>query len=175
MTGLWVIAHECGHGGFSDSTVVNDVVGWVVHSGLLVPYFSWKISHRRHHSATNNLSRDEVFVPTEAPGTRAAAHMDVKEEESTLLHTKRAIIRMYDNTSNTTQHLARALSLIQSILHSGCSSNRANIVIMLTLGWPLYLLMNATGRPYPRGTFPNHFLPQSPIFSDKERPFIMLR
>jgi fatty acid desaturase len=94
MTGLWVIAHECGHGGFSDSTLVNDVVGWVVHSSLLVPYFSWKISHRRHHAATNNLSRDEVFVPTLQPDAR---NMDtLEEEESTLLHTKRALGRLYD-------------------------------------------------------------------------------
>jgi len=63
MTGLWVIGHECGHGGFSDSEIVNDIVGLIVHSYLLVPYFSWKTSHRRHHSNTNNLGRDEVFVP----------------------------------------------------------------------------------------------------------------
>jgi len=63
MTGLWVIGHECGHGGFSESPLVNDTVGLAVHSALLVPYFSWKISHRRHHSNTNNMDRDEVFVP----------------------------------------------------------------------------------------------------------------
>jgi len=63
MTGLWVIAHECGHGGFSDSELVNDLFGWIVHCYLLVPFFSWKISHRRHHSNTGNVDRDEVFVP----------------------------------------------------------------------------------------------------------------
>ena len=42
LTGVWVLAHECGHGGFSDSTLLNDFVGWVLHSLLLVPYFSWK-------------------------------------------------------------------------------------------------------------------------------------
>jgi omega-6 fatty acid desaturase (delta-12 desaturase) len=35
FTGLWVIGHECGHGGFTDSRVVNDTVGFVVHSALL--------------------------------------------------------------------------------------------------------------------------------------------
>ncbi|CAI5472588.1 unnamed protein product [Closterium sp. Yama58-4] len=35
----------------------------VVHSWLLVPYFSWKYSHRRHHSNTGSLENDEVFVP----------------------------------------------------------------------------------------------------------------
>ena len=37
-TGLWVIAHECGHRAFSDSNTVNDAVGLVLHSALLVPY-----------------------------------------------------------------------------------------------------------------------------------------
>ncbi|KND89987.1 Delta(12) fatty acid desaturase [Tolypocladium ophioglossoides CBS 100239] len=62
-TGLWVIAHECGHGAFSASRTVNDVTGWVLHSALLVPYFSWQISHRKHHKATGNMERDMVFVP----------------------------------------------------------------------------------------------------------------
>lgn len=31
-TGLWVIAHECGHQAFSESKLVNNTVGWVLHS-----------------------------------------------------------------------------------------------------------------------------------------------
>lgn len=62
-TGVWVLAHECGHQAFSPSKVLNDTVGWVLHSALLVPYFSWKISHGKHHKATANMERDMVFVP----------------------------------------------------------------------------------------------------------------
>lgn len=62
-TGLWVLAHECGHQSFSDSKIFNDTVGWIVHSALLVPYFSWKISHGKHHKATGHIDRDMVFVP----------------------------------------------------------------------------------------------------------------
>lgn len=62
-TGLWVLAHECGHQAFSPSKVLNDTVGWLCHSFLLVPYFSWKISHGKHHKATGNVARDMVFVP----------------------------------------------------------------------------------------------------------------
>merc|ERR1711990_130012 len=36
LTGWWVLAHECGHGGFSASQFVNDCVGLVLHSVLLV-------------------------------------------------------------------------------------------------------------------------------------------
>lgn len=62
-TGVWVLAHECGHQAFSPSKTLNDTVGWVLHSALLVPYFSWKISHGKHHKATANMERDMVFVP----------------------------------------------------------------------------------------------------------------
>ena len=62
-TGLWVLAHECGHQSFSPSKKLNDTVGWLCHSALLVPYFSWKISHGKHHKATGHLERDMVFVP----------------------------------------------------------------------------------------------------------------
>ncbi|VVT46385.1 uncharacterized protein SAPINGB_P001187 [Magnusiomyces paraingens] len=62
-TGCWVLAHECGHGAFSDSKTVNDIVGWFLHSALLVPYHSWRISHSKHHKSTGNLQRDTVFVP----------------------------------------------------------------------------------------------------------------
>ena len=62
-TGIWVLAHECGHGGFSDHRWLNDLVGWVCHSALLVPYFSWKMTHGKHHKATANMERDMVFVP----------------------------------------------------------------------------------------------------------------
>ncbi|CAJ2500817.1 Uu.00g036700.m01.CDS01 [Anthostomella pinea] len=62
-TGAWVLAHECGHQSFSTSKVLNDTVGWILHSALLVPYFSWKISHGKHHKATGHMERDMVFVP----------------------------------------------------------------------------------------------------------------
>lgn len=62
-TGLWVLAHECGHGAFSPSRTLNNFVGWVLHSALLVPYFSWQISHSKHHKATGNMERDMVFLP----------------------------------------------------------------------------------------------------------------
>lgn len=62
-TGQWVMAHECGHQAFSKYGWVNDTVGWVLHSYLMVPYFSWKFSHGKHHKATGHLTRDMVFVP----------------------------------------------------------------------------------------------------------------
>nr|AGN95846.1 fatty acid delta12-hydroxylase FAH12-2 [Hiptage benghalensis]QCI62758.1 fatty acid hydroxylase FAH12-2 [Hiptage benghalensis] len=63
LTGIWVLGHECGHHAFSDYQLVDDIVGLIIHTALLVPYFSWKISHRRHHSNTGSLEREEVFAP----------------------------------------------------------------------------------------------------------------
>ena len=52
---------------------MNDAVGLVFHSALLVPYFSWKFSHARHHAGTGSLERDEVFVPPTAAQFRDRA------------------------------------------------------------------------------------------------------
>ncbi|POM65500.1 Fatty acid desaturase [Phytophthora palmivora] len=63
LTGVWVVAHECGHQAYCSSEVVNNMIGLVLHSALLVPYHSWRISHRKHHSNTGSCENDEVFVP----------------------------------------------------------------------------------------------------------------
>ncbi|KAF4622605.1 hypothetical protein D9613_009008 [Agrocybe pediades] len=63
LTGVWVIGHECGHGAFSDHKIVNDVIGFITHTFLWTPYFSWRISHHRHHSNHASMERDEVYVP----------------------------------------------------------------------------------------------------------------
>ncbi|KAK3990141.1 putative delta(12) fatty acid desaturase [Cladorrhinum sp. PSN332] len=63
LTGVWILAHECGHGAFSLHTKFNNVMGWILHSALMVPYFSWKYSHHRHHRFTGNMEKDMAFVP----------------------------------------------------------------------------------------------------------------
>ena len=62
-TALWVLAHDCGHHAFSPNKWLNDIVGWAIHSSLLLPYHAWRESHRRHHAKTGHLEDDEVFVP----------------------------------------------------------------------------------------------------------------
>ncbi|KAE8710614.1 Omega-6 fatty acid desaturase, endoplasmic reticulum [Hibiscus syriacus] len=126
LTGVWVIAHECGHHAFSDYQWVDDTVGLILHSALLVPFFSWKISHRLHHSNTGSIERDEVFVPKPKSKTPS--------------------VSKYLNNPP-----GRVLSL----------------AITLTLGWPLYLAFNVSGRPYDR--FACHYDPYGPIYSPRER------
>ncbi|KAF7378469.1 tRNA-dihydrouridine(47) synthase [NAD(P)(+)] [Mycena sanguinolenta] len=63
FTGIWVIGHECGHGAFSPHRKINDIIGFIAHSFLWTPYFSWKISHHRHHINHASMERDECYVP----------------------------------------------------------------------------------------------------------------
>jgi omega-6 fatty acid desaturase (delta-12 desaturase) len=41
-------------------------MGLFLHSFVMVPYHSWRISHSKHHAATGHATRDEVFVPRTA-------------------------------------------------------------------------------------------------------------
>jgi len=47
-----------------------------------------------------------------------------------------------------------------------------NVFVTLTLGWPLYLMFNISGRKYDRHAC--HFDPYSPIYSNRERAQIYL-
>ena len=122
-TGLWVMAHECGHQAFSNYRSVNDAVGLVLHSFLLVPYHSWRISHGNHHKNTNHLTKDTVFVPEKSDTLREA----IKE------------------------------SPIVSLFW---------MIVTFTIGWPGYLMWNATGQTYDKPA--NHFNPSSPLFRHDE-------
>ncbi|MCT0198873.1 fatty acid desaturase [Synechococcus sp. CS-1325] len=62
--GCWVLAHECGHNAFHPNRTIEAGVGLVLHSLLLVPYFSWQRSHAVHHSHCNHLEAGETHVPS---------------------------------------------------------------------------------------------------------------
>lgn len=60
---IFVVGHDCGHGSFSKYGVINDVIGSLLHSFVLTPFYPWKLSHRNHHKNTGNMDKDEVFYP----------------------------------------------------------------------------------------------------------------
>ena len=62
-TGCWVVAHECGHRAFAKYNWLQDLIGYCLHSIMLVPYFSWQRSHSLHHARTNHLDSGETHVP----------------------------------------------------------------------------------------------------------------
>uniref|UniRef100_A0A7S3K4M0 Fatty acid desaturase domain-containing protein n=1 Tax=Aureoumbra lagunensis TaxID=44058 RepID=A0A7S3K4M0_9STRA len=133
FTGWWVLAHECGHGGFSASTLINDIVGWTLHSALLVPYFSWQYSHAKHHSKTNHLMDGESHNPNSKADVHEAGYVGLAK-------------------------------IIGEETFAGFQ-----LITHLLLGWPLYLIINATGgrRLYngkPITSNLDHFRPSSQLF-----------
>ncbi|KAJ3577022.1 hypothetical protein NP233_g32 [Leucocoprinus birnbaumii] len=67
-TGLYLIGHECGHQAFSDSKLISDCVGLIVHTALGVPYFSWRASHAQHHAFGGHMTKDLLY---HVPPTRS--------------------------------------------------------------------------------------------------------
>ncbi|KAK3400483.1 fatty acid desaturase-domain-containing protein [Sordaria brevicollis] len=155
-TGLWVLAHECGHQAFSPSRFINDTVGWVLHSALLVPYFSWKFSHSKHHKATGNIERDMVFVPR------------TREQQAS------RIGKFAHELSELTEETP-----IYTLIH---------LIGQQLIGWPNYLMTNVTGhnnhekqregrgKGKKNGWFTgvNHFNPNSPLYEEREAPWIIV-
>lgn len=60
---LFVVGHDCGHGSFSKYKWLNNLIGHLSHTPILVPYHGWRISHRTHHANTGNLDTDESWYP----------------------------------------------------------------------------------------------------------------
>jgi omega-6 fatty acid desaturase (delta-12 desaturase) len=120
LTGVWILAHECGHGGFSTSKTLNNVMGLIMHSILLVPYHSWRITHSRHHKATGNLERDTAFVPH----TRDS-WVKQRVGDSTADHKRIEFAELAEDAPIT--------ALWNALVHQ-------------LLGWPGYLLLHLTGQ-----------------------------
>ena len=137
FTGLWVLAHECGHGGFSASRRLNNAVGYVLHSCLLVPYYAWQFSHAKHHAKTNHLMDGESHNPDS---------WDDYEDMLGLNYHK-----LHEAIGDD------AFAAWQLFTH-------------LVVGWPVYLLTNATGGRRAHGGKPidgkvlDHFRPSSALF-----------
>ncbi|KAF4986590.1 hypothetical protein FDECE_15873 [Fusarium decemcellulare] len=145
FTGIWILAHECGHQALFNSRLSNDCVGFILHSLLLVPFFSWKYSHSRHHRYTNHMERDTAFVPTVGEEStwrwRVALSLGVAEDSPIL-----ALIFLVAH-----QLLGWPLYLLFYVT-SGQDGTQ-------------------TGR---NGLLMSHFNPWSGIFSSKEQPYILM-
>jgi omega-6 fatty acid desaturase (delta-12 desaturase) len=155
-TGLWVLAHECGHGAFSPSRTFNNFVGWVLHSALLVPYFSWQLSHSKHHKATGNMERDMVFLPRtrEAQATRMGRLVHELSEltEETPIYT--LIHLVGQQTIGWWNYL-----LTNVTGHNNHERQREG---------------RGKGKKNGRGGGVNHFDPNSPLYEKRDAPYILL-
>lgn len=153
LTGPWVLAHECGHGAFSDSQAFNDAVGFVLHQALLVPYFAWQYTHAKHHRRTNHLTDGESHVPSTAK----------------------------DNGLGPNGERLSFYAVLHEALGDGAFA-AFQVWTHLAVGWPLYLLgLASTGkiahdgsRLDETGAVADHFRPSSPMFPSKISTKILL-
>ncbi|KIJ17890.1 hypothetical protein PAXINDRAFT_111563 [Paxillus involutus ATCC 200175] len=154
-TGLWIIAHECGHQAFSESKFVNNSVGWVLHSALGVPYHSWRISHAKHHASTGHMTQDQAYVPN-TRGQLGLPPLDPTKE----------------NILGSTISDDVMKELWDAIGDSPIGTTLGSAFYLLG-GWPAYLISNASGQKgYPAGT--NHFNPDAVIFAPHQRDAVIL-
>jgi len=58
---IFIVGHDCGHTTFSNNKVLNDFLGHVTHGSILVPFFPWQLSHRRHHMFHNHVEKDYSY------------------------------------------------------------------------------------------------------------------
>jgi len=79
-TGLFVVAHDCGHRSFSDSKLVCDIVGIILMLPLFYPFESWRIQHNLHHNNTNKLHVDNAWQPFQPD-----YYADAPESERTIM------------------------------------------------------------------------------------------
>lgn len=160
---MWVIGHEvgidivsspqyvqnsceqCGHGAFSRYDIICDVLGYIIHTALWTPYFSWKIVHHRHHANHASMERDEVLVESfmlimlkhagqtfyrYVPKTRADLGLPSRDDDSPV---------DYSEYFSDTPLWTLLLLIFQQLF-----------------AFPAYLLYNASGqKDYPKWT--NHF------------------
>lgn len=144
-----MIGHDSGHSNFSTSNLLNDIVGWTLHSALLTPYFSWKSSHRRHHIYANNLAKDHNYVPPQREEYANSLLFDVN--------------RLDELTEDAPLYILFRI-LIQQVMG---------------FPWYLLANITASQgslhRPHSHKLLGNsHFLPQSTIFRPEEAHLIVL-
>ncbi|EAU82982.2 delta-12-fatty acid desaturase [Coprinopsis cinerea okayama7 len=115
--------HDAGHGTLYDSKIVNNTIGFVLHSYLLIPYFSWRATHHAHHKATSSMERDENYVPY----TRSKYNLPDETKA-----TKADYEEIFEETPLWTLW---------------------RMFVMQMFGWWVYLSQNTMGAPmYPPGT-----------------------
>ncbi|TEB29826.1 hypothetical protein FA13DRAFT_1734161 [Coprinellus micaceus] len=121
--GIFCIGHDAGHSSLFESKTVNNLVGFICHSYLLIPYFSWRTTHHAHHKATGSMERDENYVPY----TRSKFNLPPESKATSFDYAE-----VFEETPFFTLF---------------------RMTIMQTFGWWMYLTQNTMGAPHhPPGT-----------------------
>jgi len=146
LTGLWVIAHECGHHAFSASIPLCDAIGFVLHTALGTPYYNWKYTHRHHHRYNSHMEKDEHWIPDVRDGT-------ISEQEHHGNH-------------------EGGLSWTE-VMEDTPVYQLLKLVIQQAFGFHAYLLFNISGQPSYKG-WVNHYDPYSVLFQPNQRVAVLI-
>ncbi|TBU48918.1 fatty acid desaturase-domain-containing protein [Dichomitus squalens] len=114
---------QLGHGTMYKSWWANNILGFLLDTFVLAPFFAWKVSHNAHHKAVNSIERDENYVP------HLRSHYNLPPKERA-----------------TTADYAEAFE--ETPLFTA-----VRMFVMQAMGWWLYLSCNKLGaKMYPKGT-----------------------
>ncbi|KAI0360610.1 hypothetical protein OH77DRAFT_702383 [Trametes cingulata] len=120
---FFCIAHELGHGTLYRSWWANNILGFLLDTFVLAPFFAWKVSHNAHHKAVNSIERDENYVPH----LRSHYKLPPKERATTADYAE--------------------------VLEETPLFTMVRMFVMQAMGWWLYLTCNMLGsKMYPKGT-----------------------
>ncbi|KAF9475735.1 hypothetical protein BDN70DRAFT_221382 [Pholiota conissans] len=121
--GIFCLGHDAGHTSMFENNAINNTVGFLLHTWLLIPYYSWRATHHAHHKATASMERDENYVPYTRSQFKLADEKTVKKADYEELFEETPIYTAY------------------------------RLFIMQAFGWWIYLANNTMGSPmYPPGT-----------------------
>jgi len=54
---VFIIMHDCGHGSFTKSRLLNDIIGSIAGIVVFTPYYHWRWEHAVHHGTAADLDR----------------------------------------------------------------------------------------------------------------------
>ncbi|RPD65587.1 hypothetical protein L226DRAFT_456472 [Lentinus tigrinus ALCF2SS1-7] len=123
FTSFFCIGEALGHGTMYTSKWANNILGFLLDTFVLAPFFAWKVSHNAHHKAVNSIERDENYVPH----LRSDYKLPPEERASTADYAE-----VFEETPIFTA---------------------VRMFVMQGMGWWLYLSCNKLGAKfYPKGT-----------------------
>jgi len=73
--------NDAGHGPLSDYQPINHTIGFIAHTLLLTPYYSWRHSHHLHHKAIGSKERDENYLPKTRNEPNMASQESMKKAD----------------------------------------------------------------------------------------------
>lgn len=103
-----------------------------------------KHSHRRHHSNTGSLAKDEVSnlcLPSLSHNTMQVVALEQHANSSARTHASSSLLQVFVPPKKD-EHPP------DFSINDFALGRFAFIFVTLTMGWPSYLFFNVTGRPY---------------------------